>query len=70
MIPDYPILDDRGNVVQMIEYSLDVTERKKIKEELENYAEKVKLFAYSISHDIKSPIAGIGGLSQLLHRRL
>ena len=68
MIPDYPILDDRGNVVQMVEYSLDVTESKKIKEELENYAEKVKLFAYSISHDIKSPIAGIGGLSQLLHR--
>jgi signal transduction histidine kinase len=64
-----PILDDRGNVVQMIEYSLDVTERKKIKEELENYAEKVKLFAYSISHDIKSPIVAIGGLSQLLHRR-
>jgi signal transduction histidine kinase len=64
-----PILDDHGNVAQLIEYSLDVTEREKTKEELENYAEKVKVFAYSISHDIKSPIVAIGGLTQLLCRR-
>ncbi|NQT32532.1 MAG: PAS domain S-box protein, partial [Candidatus Omnitrophica bacterium] len=30
----YPIFDDKGNVVQMVEYSLDVTERKKAEEEL------------------------------------
>lgn len=29
----YPIFDDDGNVVQMIEYSLDITERKKAEEE-------------------------------------
>ncbi len=30
----YPILDDEGNVVQMIEYALDITERRKAKEAL------------------------------------
>jgi PAS domain S-box-containing protein len=31
----YPIFDAEGNVVQMIEYSVDITERKKIEEELQ-----------------------------------
>ena len=30
----YPILDSRGNVIQIIEYSLDITERKRIEEAL------------------------------------
>lgn len=30
----HPILDDEGEVVQMIEYGLDITERKKVEEEL------------------------------------
>lgn len=29
-----PILDDRGNVAQMIEYSIDISERKRMEEEL------------------------------------
>ncbi len=64
-----PILDQNGEVVQMIEYSLDITERKEIEQELRNYAEKIKFFAYSISHDIKSPMIGINGLTKLLHKQ-
>ncbi len=30
----YPIFDDKGNVVQMIEYALDITKRKKAQQEL------------------------------------
>lgn len=30
----YPIFDDNGNVIQMIEYVLDITERKRIEKEL------------------------------------
>jgi PAS domain S-box-containing protein len=33
-IHGFPILDDDGNVVQMIEYTLDITERKKVEEAL------------------------------------
>ncbi len=31
----YPVLDEEGNVIQMIEYCLDITERKKAERELE-----------------------------------
>jgi signal transduction histidine kinase len=64
-----PIFDKEGNVVQMIEYSLDITERKRMEQEIQSYAEKVKLFAYSISHDLKSPVIGINGLTRLLHKQ-
>jgi signal transduction histidine kinase len=62
----YPIFDEKGNVAQMIEYTLDITERKKLEKELENYAERIKLFAYSVSHDLKNPIIAIHGLTELL----
>jgi len=65
----YPIFDKEGNVAQIIEYSLDVTERKRLEREMEKNAEKIKIFAYSVSHDLKSPIIGIHGLTRLLHRQ-
>lgn len=65
----YPIFDHQGNVVQMIEYSLDITERKQMEKAIEENAEKTKLFAYSISHDLKSPLIGIHGLVRLLCKR-
>jgi PAS domain S-box-containing protein len=65
----YPIFDEHGNVVQMIEYSLDITERKRLEQELRSNAEKIKMFAYAISHDLKSPLIGIHGLVELLHKR-
>jgi PAS domain S-box-containing protein len=34
-IHGFPIFDDEGNVIQMIEYSLDITERKILEEELQ-----------------------------------
>jgi PAS domain S-box-containing protein len=65
----YPIFGQDGEVEQVIEYSFDVTDRKLMEEELRSTAEKVKLFAYSVSHDLKSPIVGIGGLTKLLCRQ-
>jgi len=41
----YPILDKDGNVVQMIEYSQDVTERKKAEQELMESEEKFRTIA-------------------------
>ncbi|MEJ2363137.1 MAG: ATP-binding protein [Deltaproteobacteria bacterium] len=46
---------------------LDITERKEMEEALERSAEKIKLFAYSVSHDLKSPAAAIYGLTKRLH---
>lgn len=38
----YPIFDDDGNVAQIIEYSLDITERKKAEKELQIYREQLE----------------------------
>ena len=38
----YPIFDNDGNVVQMIEYSLDITEQKKVEETLRESEEKYR----------------------------
>jgi signal transduction histidine kinase len=65
----YPIFDAHGEVVQMIEYSLDITDRKRLEQEIEEYAEKLKLFAYSISHDLKNPLIAINGLTKIIDRR-
>ena len=43
-------------------------ERKKAEDELKESSEKIKLFAYSVSHDLKSPAMGIYGLTRLLHK--
>lgn len=64
----YPIFDAAGNVAEVIEYLLDITERKELEEVLRSNAEKIKLFAYSVSHDLKSPVVGINGLTRLLHK--
>jgi PAS domain S-box-containing protein len=48
----YPVFDDGGRVAQMIEYSLDITEKKKI----------VKLkeeFVNTVSHELRNPLAVI-----------
>lgn len=65
----YPIFDEQGNVSQMIEYSLDITERKKLEKEIQDYADKIKRFAYSVSHDLKNPLIAINGLTNLIHKQ-
>lgn len=65
----YPIFDSEGKVIQMLEYSLDITERKQLEQQLRDNAEKIKHFAYAVSHDLKSPMVGILGLIRLLHKR-
>jgi PAS domain S-box-containing protein len=47
---------------------LDITDRKSMEEALKESSEKTKRFAYSISHDLKSPAVGIYGLTRRLHQ--
>ena len=62
----YPILDSEGNVSQVIESCIDITERKQAEEVLKRTYEQTKLLAYTISHDLKSPVIGIYGLTRRL----
>lgn len=47
----------------------EVGERSRIAEELRLSSEKLKVFAYSVAHDLKSPSVGIYGLAGLLRRK-
>ena len=69
----HPIFDDHGNVVQMIEYALDITDRKKVEAErealiaeLEAKNTELEQFTYTVSHDLKSPLITINGFIGLL----
>lgn len=64
-----PLFDRHGRIIGGIESIRDITEWKRMEKELQDNAEKIKLFAYSVSHDLKSPIIGINGLTRLLHRQ-
>jgi PAS domain S-box-containing protein len=64
-----PLFDESGRMIGAIESIRDITERKDLEEAHRINAEKIKLFAYSISHDLKSPLIGIHGLTRLLYRR-
>lgn len=44
----------------------DTTEQKKAEEELKRTSEKVKLFTYTMAHDLKNPIIGLQGMTRLL----
>jgi PAS domain S-box-containing protein len=46
----------------------EVAERSRIAEELRISSEKLKIFAYSVVHDLKSPSIGVYGLARLLQK--
>ncbi len=47
----------------------DITELKRAEEEVIKSSEKIKLFAYSVSHDLKNPALAVHGLTRLLHKK-
>ena len=44
------------------------TDRKQMENALKESSDKIKFFAYSISHDLKSPAIGLYGLTKRLHK--
>jgi PAS domain S-box-containing protein len=47
----------------------EIAERKRVEDALLKSSESLKLFAYSVVHDLKSPAVGIYGLTRLLYNR-
>jgi len=62
------ISDNEGQEVGRMASFVDITHRKQLEEALKESSEKTKLFAYSVSHDLKSPAIGLYGLTKRLVR--
>ncbi|MDF2867352.1 MAG: arcB 2 [Gammaproteobacteria bacterium] len=68
-----PLLDEKNEVMGIFGITVDITERKKMERELLKAKEKAELasqakseFLMNMSHDIRTPLNGILGFSQLL----
>jgi len=46
----------------------EIEVRKQVEEELKESTKRIKLFAYSVSHDLKSPVSSIYGLTKRLSK--
>ncbi len=63
-----PVSGTDGEPLYVDGVIIDITDRKLMEEALKESSEKIKLFAYSVSHDLKSPATGIYGLARRLHK--
>ena len=57
--------DKDGNFRRVLSLGLDITEQKKAEELLHQQSERIKHFAYSVAHDLKSPSVTLSGLANL-----
>jgi PAS domain S-box-containing protein len=71
-----PVLDPRGQPERLIGIHLDITERKRIDEELRarndavvHSNEELQRFAYAVSHDLQTPLRNVNSFVELLARR-
>ena len=60
------IVDNDGNPQKMIGVSWDITEATEQKLKLESLNEELTQFAYRTSHDLKSPLVTVRGLSKVI----
>ena len=58
------VTDHEGHAVGRMAYFVDISDRRRLEEALRESSEKIKLFAYSVSHDLKGPAVGIYGLAR------
>jgi PAS domain-containing protein len=68
----HPVLDAKGNVVQMIEYSLDITERKRAEEERlqREKLQGVLETAGAACHELNQPIQALFAYAHSLLKRI
>jgi PAS domain S-box-containing protein len=63
---DRAIFDEQRRLIEFQAVGRDITQRVQAEEAVQRSSEEIKLFAYSVSHDLKSPAIGIYGLTKRL----
>ncbi|MBU0664507.1 MAG: PAS domain S-box protein [Proteobacteria bacterium] len=61
--------DEQGLPVRFVGTHTDITDRKSAEEELNMRSEEIKMFAYSVAHDLKSPAVSLHGLADRLRKK-
>ncbi len=62
--------DEEGNPLRFVGTHTDITQRKRVEEALYKNSDKIKLFAYSVVHDLKNPAIAIHGLAKRLQEKI
>lgn len=64
----YPLLDDKGQVLSVIEHTRDITEEQQLQEQLIQ-SEKlagIGILASGVAHEINNPLSGIIGMAEII----
>lgn len=72
-----PLRDTHGKIIGMLGISVDITDRKKMEEDLKQAKEAAETsstakteFIANMSHDIRTPLAGVIGLGSILEKEI
>jgi PAS domain S-box-containing protein len=72
-----PLHDDEDNIIGVLGVSVDITDRQKMEQDLKEAKEKAEeanraksIFLSSMAHDLRTPMNGMWGMSQVIHQRL